>query len=52
MPKNYQEKVSDDDIPSQDVTKNLTGHRMHLEGPKISQIHPIKIIAFRKCHGI
>ena len=47
-----QEKVSDDDIPSQDVKKNQTGHRMHLEGPQISQIHPLKIIAFRKCHGI
>ena len=34
------------------ASKNLTGHRMHLEGPQISQIHPLKIIAFRKCHGI
>ena len=23
-------------VPNHDVTKNLTGHRMHIEGPKIS----------------
>ena len=27
-------------VHSHDVTKNLTGHRMHVEGPQIYQIKP------------
>ena len=34
-------------VPSRNVTKNLTGHRMHLKDPQIYQMN--QLIAFRIC---
>ena len=33
-------------VPNHDVTKNLTGHRMHVEGPKYLKL-TARSIAFR-----
>ena len=47
------DKVSGNTVHSHNVTKNLTGHRMHEEGPQIYQINrqnlTIRLIAFRTC---
>ena len=34
-------------VPNQEDTKNLTGHRMHVDGPQISEMN-LTTIAFRK----
>ena len=34
-------------VPNHDVTKNLTGHRMHVDGSQISEMN-LTTIAFRK----
>ena len=36
-------------VDSHNVTKNQTGHRMHVEGPQMWQINRWSTIAFRIC---
>ena len=43
------DKVSGNTVHSHNVTKNLTGHRMHEEGPQIYQIKTVRPIALRLC---